>query len=106
MRITKYGHACLLVEEGNARILLDPGMFSHGFEELTDLDAILITHQHGDHVQAETLGTLLGANPDAKLYADADTAQLLSEASLEAQTVHQGDRFKVAGVPVAVIGRD
>jgi Beta-lactamase superfamily domain len=28
MRLTKFGHSCLLVEEGGARVLLDPGSFS------------------------------------------------------------------------------
>jgi hypothetical protein len=37
MKITKYGHACLLVEEGGARFLLDPGSYSSGFEGLADL---------------------------------------------------------------------
>lgn len=38
MRLTKFGHSCLLVEEGGARVLLDPGSFSEGFEELDGLD--------------------------------------------------------------------
>ena len=32
MRLTKFGQSCLLVEEGGARVLLDPGSFSEGFE--------------------------------------------------------------------------
>ncbi|HEV3505907.1 MAG TPA: MBL fold metallo-hydrolase, partial [Actinomycetes bacterium] len=32
MRLTKLGHSCLLVEEGGARLLLDPGNLSSGFE--------------------------------------------------------------------------
>jgi L-ascorbate metabolism protein UlaG (beta-lactamase superfamily) len=58
MQLTHLGHACLLVETDGARILLDPGVFSHGFEELTDLDAIVITHQHTDHVDVERLADL------------------------------------------------
>ena len=41
VRLTRYGHSCLLVESAGARILVDPGGFSHGFEELTGLDAVL-----------------------------------------------------------------
>ena len=52
MRITSLGHACLLVETGDQRILIDPGTFSPGFQDLTDLDAIVVTHQHADHVDA------------------------------------------------------
>ena len=37
MRLTKFGHSCLLVEDGGARVLLDPGSFSEGFETLEGL---------------------------------------------------------------------
>jgi L-ascorbate metabolism protein UlaG (beta-lactamase superfamily) len=104
MRITKYGHACLLLEEGSARILIDPGAFSKGFEGLTGLDAVLITHQHMDHVQVGTLKPLLAKNAGAKLYADEDTAGILAKEGIEAQAVHEGDELDVAGVKVAVVG--
>ena len=58
MQLTHLGHACLLIEVDGARILVDPGVFSHGFEELSDLDAIVITHQHTDHVDVERLPVL------------------------------------------------
>ncbi|NUO91104.1 MAG: MBL fold metallo-hydrolase, partial [Dermatophilaceae bacterium] len=44
MRVTHLGHACLLVEIAGRRLLIDPGTFSTGFEQLTELDAILVTH--------------------------------------------------------------
>jgi len=45
MRVTHLGHACLLVELADTRILIDPGSFSRGFDEVRDLDAIVITHR-------------------------------------------------------------
>ena len=41
MKITKFGHSCLLIEDANARILLDPGSFAQGDEDLTGLHAML-----------------------------------------------------------------
>jgi L-ascorbate metabolism protein UlaG (beta-lactamase superfamily) len=63
MKITHFDHACLLVETGDARLLFDPGTESSGFEDLRDLTAILITHEHDDHVDYEKLPALLAANP-------------------------------------------
>jgi L-ascorbate metabolism protein UlaG (beta-lactamase superfamily) len=36
MKITKYAHACLLVEEGDARLLLDPGIYTGGADRVAD----------------------------------------------------------------------
>ena len=49
MRLTKFGHSCLLVEEGGARVLLDPGSFSEGFETLEGLTAVCVQHEM-DHL--------------------------------------------------------
>jgi L-ascorbate metabolism protein UlaG (beta-lactamase superfamily) len=105
MRITKYGHACLLIEDEAARLLLDPGAFSRGFEGLTELDAVLITHQHPDHVQVEALKPLLAKNAGAKLYADEDTTAMLAREGIEAQVVHAGDALEINGAKVVVAGQ-
>ena len=103
MRVTKYEHSCLLVEDDDVRILTDPGELTHGFVNLTGLSAILVTHQHFDHIDLERIAPLLGRNPTAALYADEATAALLSERDIPAQTARQGDRLDV-GVEVTVYG--
>jgi L-ascorbate metabolism protein UlaG (beta-lactamase superfamily) len=105
VRITKYGHACLLVEDGDARLLLDPGAYSTGFEELTGLTAVLVTHQHADHVDVDKLPALLERNPDAVLHTDEDTAARLADRGLPARAVHEGDVLDL-GTRVRVVGRD
>lgn len=104
MRLTHLGHACLLVEIDAARLLLDPGSFSHGFEELTDLDAVIITHQHADHVDVQRLPMLLEANGRALLVAEPETAAELTGAGIEARPLHAGDELTVAGVRVRAAG--
>lgn len=107
MRITKLGHACLLVEEGDARLLFDPGAFSSGFETLEGLTAVLVTHQHADHVQASTLRPLLERNPGATLYVDEGTAgELAGEDGIDATVAREGDELQLGGVSVRVVGRD
>jgi L-ascorbate metabolism protein UlaG (beta-lactamase superfamily) len=77
MRLTRFRHSCVLVELDGARVLFDPGNFSHGFEGITDLDAIIITHQHPDHADAARLPALVEANPRAVLLAEPSTAAQL-----------------------------
>lgn len=74
MRLTHLGHACLLVEIADQRILIDPGVYSSGFEDLTDLSAVLVTHQHPDHIDMDRVPSLLSANAEARLLVEPDTA--------------------------------
>ncbi len=101
MELTHFGHSCLLAEFGVARILFDPGNFSRGFEGITGLSAILLTHQHPDHADPQRLPALVEANPTAALYADPQTAALLGGAW---RAVEVGDRFTVDGLTIRGVG--
>ncbi|MCT2585985.1 MBL fold metallo-hydrolase [Actinophytocola gossypii] len=104
MQIVHYGHACVLVDTGSARLLFDPGTFSHGFEELRDLDAILITHQHFDHLDQDRLPALVAANPTAALIVDPGSVEDVSKLGLDAEQVGPGDALTLAGASVNVTG--
>jgi L-ascorbate metabolism protein UlaG (beta-lactamase superfamily) len=110
MRIRKFGHSCVLLEEGDARLLVDPGAFSSGFESLTNLTAVLLTHQHADHLDVDRLVKLLDANPDAVIRADVASAAQLDEAGVSAradvQTAVAGQELILGGVSVAVAGTE
>jgi L-ascorbate metabolism protein UlaG (beta-lactamase superfamily) len=91
MRITKYGHSCLHVVDGSASILIDPGAFSQGFETLSGLTAVLVTHQHPDHVDPQRLPGVLRANPGAKLFADEGSVAVLATAGITATPTMTGE---------------
>jgi len=99
MRLTHLGHACLLVETATARLLIDPGVLST-FDDVRGLDAVLVTHQHADHVDPDRLGPLLAANPRATLVVDPDTLDALPTATV----ARPGDRLTLAGSTVDVLG--
>src|SRR5699024_11411560 len=79
MRLSHFGHSCVLVEISGTRLLFDPGTFSTGFEDVRELDAILITHQHPDHIDTAKLPSLVAANPGARLVVDPGTAPTVAE---------------------------
>ncbi|MGE2725789.1 MBL fold metallo-hydrolase [Mycolicibacterium pulveris] len=106
MELTHFGHSCLLAKFTNdsgsdTTVLFDPGVFSHGFEGITGLEAILITHQHPDHADTERLPALLDANPQAALFADPQTAAQLGAPW---QAVHVGDELQIGHLSVRGVG--
>jgi len=106
MQLTHFGHSCLLASfpaenRENTTLLFDPGVFSHGFEGITGLSAILLTHQHPDHVDTSRLSALLDGNSDAALYADPQTAAQLGDPW---RAVNVGDEFTVGELRVRGVG--
>jgi L-ascorbate metabolism protein UlaG (beta-lactamase superfamily) len=109
MDITHLGHACLLVETPKARLLIDPGTLSTGFAGLTDLAAVLVTHEHADHVDAAAVRALLAADPSATLVVDEVTARQFPQQALTVarpgDVLDLGERVEVmGGIHAAVYG--
>lgn len=82
MELTHLGHSCLLIQTGDQRILIDPGVFSD-FSGLRDLTAIVVTHQHPDHLDPEKFGPLREANPQAAVLLEPATAEEVGAAGVE-----------------------
>lgn len=103
MRLTKRGHACWRLEKGDRTLVIDPGSFS-GESLLDGASAVLITHEHFDHVDMELLKS---ASPDLEVWTNQSVAdQLTGVPGLLArvQAVRDGDAFDTAGFGVRVIG--
>lgn len=96
----------MVADTGSARILIDPGAFSSGYETLEGLTAILVTHQHFDHLDLDKLPALLGQNPDAELVVDPGTAEQLRERDIAHTVREPGETFTVGGAEIEVIGGD
>jgi L-ascorbate metabolism protein UlaG (beta-lactamase superfamily) len=80
MRITHLGHACLLVEVAGRRVLVDPGSFSSDWHDVRDVDAVVVTPQHTDHLDPEHLPGVLAGGAGTRVLVEpalADDASLL-----------------------------
>ncbi|WP_229053946.1 MBL fold metallo-hydrolase [Aeromicrobium sp. Leaf350] len=102
MQITRFGHAAVLVEAAGRRVLVDPGTFStdEAFG-LTELDAVVVTHQHPDHLDRERVSVLLEANTSAVLLADPATAD---EMGSPWQAHVDGDELDLGGLVIRAAG--
>lgn len=100
MEITRFGHSALLVQVAGKRLVVDPGMFSSAeVFSLTDIDAIIVTHQHADHLDETRIADLISANPNAVRLAPLDTA-----ARFGAQAHNPGDVTDIGPVWLEGVG--
>lgn len=106
MKITKYGHCCLLIEEKSLRILTDPGTYSSGFENLINIDLILITHEHQDHIHIPALKECLKNNPKARIITNKGVAKLLEKENIKHELLEDGEHIKIKDVLIEAIGHD
>lgn len=69
MKLTKYTHSCVRLENEGKTLVLDPGGFSEVEKALDGADYIFITHVHPDHFDSERVIAFLKENPEVPLYA-------------------------------------
>jgi len=69
MKITKYQHACLVIEKEGATLVVDPGSYTHDFIIPKRVDGIVITHEHTDHFDEKLVQAILLAHPKAVIVA-------------------------------------
>ncbi len=111
MQITHLGHSAVLVEVSGVRLLIDPGNFSDAWHDLVDLDAILVTHLHPDHIDPAHAPALIAANPQARVLVEPGVIEAVGLERAEPITADtsvelDGVRVRAVGGLHAVIHRD
>lgn len=113
VRITYIGHATLLLDFGHVRILTDPNFDDRlGFFlprvtppgikmiELPEIDAIVLTHAHADHLSFASLHALPSGIP---VFAPPAVAQWLERDGIStARRVQPGQRIRVGNVDITI----
>ncbi|RKS76564.1 L-ascorbate metabolism protein UlaG (beta-lactamase superfamily) [Actinomadura pelletieri DSM 43383] len=104
MRLTKLGHACVQISRDDRTILIDPGSFSDASEALATADAVLITHEHFDHFDADALRAAMAERSDLHVWTSRVVAENLADLGGRVHQVGHGDAVTVAGFDVHVYG--
>lgn len=103
--ITRFGHASLLVEHDGTRVLIDPGVFSPDATfQLERLDAIIVTHQHPDHLDPARAASLVERNRGALLLSDPETATLTADLPGSWEVHLDGDEHVLGSLTVRGVG--
>ena len=104
MQLTKYTHSCVRLDDGDRSLVIDPGVFSEVDAALDGVDAVLITHEHPDHIDTAKVTAALRGNPRLRLFAPAGVATALGEFGEQVVAIAPGDAFEAAGFPVRTFG--
>jgi L-ascorbate metabolism protein UlaG (beta-lactamase superfamily) len=102
VRITKFTHSCLRIE-GNGVLVVDPGAFSER-SALTGADAVLISHEHIDHLDVDALSDAVARRPGLRVFAHRDVLAKLTAFADATTAVEPGASFEAAGYQVRAYG--
>ncbi len=102
MTLTKYGHSCVLIDDGRTKILFDPGSWS----DIPDIavDAIVITHIHGDHIDMKKHGKLFASAP--RIITQSEVKVELDRHQVANEIVEDGESVMVGSMTLAGVGSD
>ncbi|MBB5869957.1 L-ascorbate metabolism protein UlaG (beta-lactamase superfamily) [Allocatelliglobosispora scoriae] len=103
MRLIKYTHACVRVEHEGRHLVIDPGVWAEP-AALQGVSDVLVTHEHFDHVNADTLAAAIKLNPVLKVYTHQSVAEQLAVLGDAIVAVAPGETFTAAGFTVRVVG--
>jgi L-ascorbate metabolism protein UlaG (beta-lactamase superfamily) len=104
VRLTKYTHSCVRLDDGAHTLVIDPGVFSEAAVALAGAQAVLITHEHVDHINAPALIEAAKANPALHVWAPKPVADTLAELGGQVTAVGAGESFEAAGFGVRTFG--
>ena len=104
-RLTRWGHSCVRFDEDDRHLVVDPGSFSDLDSALDGVDAILVTHEHADHLAVERVASAVAGG--VTLWGPPPVVAALRAAGAPEEKLHAvaaGDRLRAAGFEVRVLG--
>jgi L-ascorbate metabolism protein UlaG (beta-lactamase superfamily) len=84
VKLTKYNHACVVIEDEGKKVIIDPGTFLQQLPDISNAVALIITHEHPDHFSPEHISTIVAANPDIEIFAAEGIAEQLQDIEVAA----------------------
>jgi hypothetical protein len=89
--IKRITDSCLIVTTDDGATMFDPGFHAVesgavNLDEIGDIQRILITHEHDDHVSPEFVNFLVDRNEDVTVYSNQNVANILAKHDIQVST--------------------
>lgn len=94
----------MAIDIDGVKLLTDPGMFTTEQNDMRGLDAIVITHEHGDHFHIESVKALRKNNPGAPIITNKGLGAFLQKEGIPHVVVGDGQATEVKGIPIEGFG--
>jgi L-ascorbate metabolism protein UlaG (beta-lactamase superfamily) len=104
MKITKLGHCCLVIDIKGIKFLTDPGNYTTTQNDVTDINYVVISHEHTDHLHIESLKKVLANNPTAKVITNTSVGKILDKENISYIKVINGESFDANGISIKGYG--
>ncbi len=106
MKVSKYGHACLFIDDGNSVLVIDPGDFTDLPEDLKNISILVVTEDHYDHFDPSNIKKILEQSPDAKIYSTKAVAEALKTERIVCNAVEHEKVISEGGFEVKLSEND
>ncbi len=104
MRLTKYAHSCVRLDDDDHTVVIDPGVFSEAAPALEGANAVLVTHEHADHFDVEALTRACKEHPALQVWCPESVRGRLLSLADRVTAVAPGDSFTAGGFEVRTFG--
>lgn len=98
MKLTKYEHSCMVLEQQDRLLVLDPGEHSKSLPSLGNVDAVIVSHMHSDHFDLNRLARIADQNKSVHIFGPkqvTEQSQVLNMASVNAGETKEVGPFQL-----------
>lgn len=95
MKLTKYEHACFVVERDDQSLIVDPGGYTTNLAIPDNVVAVVITHEHADHLDANNLDAIIDKNPTAVIIGHQDVVSKTNLQNTKSVVANEGIKIGV-----------
>lgn len=106
MKITKFEHACFVVEDQDNSLIVDPGGYTPHLIIPENVACVIVTHEHADHLNPETLQEIYAKNSSTVIVAHQTVVDKIQavNSSLPCTAVKAGDRQRILSFTIDFFG--